>query len=866
MSITQAGRIQLEIVAVAEDRVTAVLKNVGGALDRTRKDLEGASKHARGSESAMSRMAEAVKGAAEQLKSFSGGAGGAFESLAGIAGSALKVVGPVGAVAAGVAALAAAAYQVGKPGAQLLAVFQRLGPTAEEAEARLRKLQNATGGVFSVESLARFEGAQREMGISLGLTGEELGKVAAKFAVLGIEGGDALQKLAQGIGEGEQEMAQVLGLSLDMGEVVRRYAESTGRAESALTAQDKVHARVLAVKAALAETGSVGESYFTSFQRAGASLADAWSSVQTFLAPLGPFLADLAGIVEDILGTAGDLRPVMEGVGAALHIVGKTTAEVFRLVRIVVVGAEAAIYRLAEAATSVVPGLGELEAHYAARARALGQDVAALMGATDAAEEHTASLREQKAAIDAANKAFDERLKLLTDTESAELQALDAEEQLIRVRMEAQDLTRDEADLMRAGLEERRREVQLREQVGKATQELARRQDELRAAVASGIITQGEADAQLGALQGRLSSLTTSLGLLGQAIAFVRGQRLEEALGAKTPAPRARGGGGGARGPDPRKAIEDARLALALARETDDVRRLEIQQEAELARLARERAPAEVQTLTRMRLEIEMRRAVAKATAAQVKEALDLAEAQRVASLRNLSAAERAFMGRNAQPSNDERALDLDKRQQSNTSETSEERLARMRREGEAAADAIRGATGAMSESLGVLGQFQPALAALAQAVASTGQAWADYAAGQVGVAAAIGKSLGAMGPAVAGFVSGIKEKAAVMALFEAAQAVATTFVNPLESASHWLAASMFGGFATGAIAAPSSASAAPATASTQAAPQRTPVAGTITGTTINVYGALGQPQDLARLIARAVHDARGTGRAAAAA
>tara|TARA_Y100001963_G_scaffold155044_1_gene245167 strand:+ start:1569 stop:4097 length:2529 start_codon:yes stop_codon:yes gene_type:complete len=59
-------------------------------------------------------------------------------------------------------------------------------------------------------------------------------------------------------------------------------------------------------------------------------------------------------------------------------------------------------------------------------------------------------------------------------------------------------------------------------------------------------------------------------------------------------------------------------------------------------------------------------------------------------------------------------------------------------------------------------------------------------------VAGGIAAGLGMIGPSVAGFVKGTKEKAAIMGAFEAAMAVATAFTNPAEAVGHGIAAAMF--------------------------------------------------------------------------
>ena len=64
---------------------------------------------------------------------------------------------------------------------------------------------------------------------------------------------------------------------------------------------------------------------------------------------------------------------------------------------------------------------------------------------------------------------------------------------------------------------------------------------------------------------------------------------------------------------------------------------------------------------------------------------------------------------------------------------------------------------------------------------------------GQEATAKGAAAALGAVGPAVAGFAKTVEAKAGIMAAFEIAMGIATAFVNPVESASHFIAAGLFG-------------------------------------------------------------------------
>ena len=135
---------------------------------------------------------------------------------------------------------------------------------------------------------------------------------------------------------------------------------------------------------------------------------------------------------------------------------------------------------------------------------------------------------------------------------------------------------------------------------------------------------------------------------------------------------------------------------------------------------------------------------------------------------------------------------------------------------------------------------------------------------GEEEVAKGAAAALGAVGPAVAGFAKTTEAKAAIMAAFEVAMGIATAFVNPVESASHFIAAGLFGAMAGIA-----------ATQPTTAAPETGGGAGLLTPAaiggpeeqaaqrvTVNLSPGviMGMPQAMGRAIADRINSMQGSG------
>ena len=210
-----------------------------------------------------------------------------------------------------------------------------------------------------------------------------------------------------------------------------------------------------------------------------------------------------------------------------------------------------------------------------------------------------------------------------------------------------------------------------------------------------------------------------------------------------------------------------------------------------------------------------------------------------------------------------------------------EERKERLAEQAEGVGGILGGAFGEMSTILGDLDQqldelnrpkrfegimkgFAGIAAQSNEIAGATAAFMTSFGKGQEEVAKGAAAALGSIGPAVAGFVSGTVEKALVMSAFELAMGVATSFVNPAESVSHFTAAGMFAAMAGVSASMPTTA----LPEATQAAggglitPAAAPSEMEAQRITVNLGPGMimGLPQDLGRAISEQINSMAGTG------
>ena len=210
-----------------------------------------------------------------------------------------------------------------------------------------------------------------------------------------------------------------------------------------------------------------------------------------------------------------------------------------------------------------------------------------------------------------------------------------------------------------------------------------------------------------------------------------------------------------------------------------------------------------------------------------------------------------------------------------------EERRERFAKQAEGVSDILGGAFGEMSgimgdldsqlDSLnrpkrfeGIMKGFAGIAAQSDQIASATAEFMSSFGKGQQEVAKGATAALGAVGPAVAGFLSGTTEKALVMSAFELAMGVASMFVNPAESASHFTAAGMFAAMAGVSATMPTTElpEATAAAGGGLITPAADPTETEAQRVTVNLGPGMimGLPQELGRAISEQINSMAGTG------
>ena len=158
----------------------------------------------------------------------------------------------------GLAAVGAIKWAIGaiKEAAAFEGQLASLGPNMEATEERMKKLQKATGNIFSIRTLVDAEAKMRSLGVELKLTPTLLKNVAAKASSMGITTERALDSVATGVSRQSNKWLDNLGILISVEKANRDYAASLGDVNKELTEQEKKMAFTVAVQKELEKSTS----------------------------------------------------------------------------------------------------------------------------------------------------------------------------------------------------------------------------------------------------------------------------------------------------------------------------------------------------------------------------------------------------------------------------------------------------------------------------------------------------------------------------------------------------------------------------------------------------------------------------------
>ena len=312
------GRYEMTFKLLGHDQASKVLQKVDGNFkktaqqaDKTGSKFQKAGKDMGGLTSAVGKFIPGGDGVIRALGGMGSGAGGAGLAFGALAGG----------VMAAVAALMAFRGQA-EEAAALSFRLSRLGDSFGETTIEIQKLRREAQGVFSTAELVNFLTLQKELGIDLGLTGEQLQKLDARFTAIGKTAADGFKAISEEIKKGGGEQLVSLGLVDDLNGAFKEQEKILGRS---LTLQERQAVALKETKKGIENIDLGGSAAgITAFERISASLSDIAISVGELFGPVfeafAPFLEGVQRFVETVIPLiASNLRIVL----APLRLLGE---------------------------------------------------------------------------------------------------------------------------------------------------------------------------------------------------------------------------------------------------------------------------------------------------------------------------------------------------------------------------------------------------------------------------------------------------------------------------------------------------------------------------------------------------------------
>ena len=192
----------------------------------------------------------------------------------------------------GLAAVGAIKWAIGaiKEAAAFEGQLASLGPNMEATEERLKKLQKATGNIFSIESLVNAEAKLKALGVPLKLTPKLLTNLAGSAATMGITTEHAMDSLSTGLARMSKPILDNLGITYNATQVFDAYGASINKAGDELTEHEKKLAIVAEAQRQLeSSTTQLPESLRQTMEMT-AAWNDAMLEMKRALVDFAPFL------------------------------------------------------------------------------------------------------------------------------------------------------------------------------------------------------------------------------------------------------------------------------------------------------------------------------------------------------------------------------------------------------------------------------------------------------------------------------------------------------------------------------------------------------------------------------------------------
>lgn len=172
-------------------------------------------------------------------------------------------------------------------------------------DAAMQKLAQ-TGGAMSIGTFSKFSTILQRTGLDINLTQQQIDKMGAMAASMGVDSDEAFEKFARSVAKGNTRGLESLGIFANMEIELREMAKASGRSTDSFTHQER---QAMTLKIAMRELENAtidGGQAFAQMDQAGRNMSNAMDQLkQRVLVPLGNYLAGNINILFETFGATG---------------------------------------------------------------------------------------------------------------------------------------------------------------------------------------------------------------------------------------------------------------------------------------------------------------------------------------------------------------------------------------------------------------------------------------------------------------------------------------------------------------------------------------------------------------------------------
>jgi hypothetical protein len=304
MAAGSVGKYQMEFLLLGKDKATKIIEKVDGKFKKSANQAGKTS-------SSFNKTGASVDKLTDRILNFiPGGVGmdSALKELSHTGASMSQVFTGVALAVAAVGSALMAFKAQAEEAAALRFKISRLGEGFLETSDQIRKLRRESDGVFSTQQLADFMTLQKELNVDLGLTGDDLAKLDARFTALGRDATSGFKALVEEVKKGGGEQLVALGIVKDLNSEFKKQEKIVGRS---LTLQERQAVAIKEVRKGISQIDVGGEAAgITAFEKIAANLSDMAMQFGSMLEPIFRVMDPLIGMVRvlvDLIKPVGEI-------------------------------------------------------------------------------------------------------------------------------------------------------------------------------------------------------------------------------------------------------------------------------------------------------------------------------------------------------------------------------------------------------------------------------------------------------------------------------------------------------------------------------------------------------------------------------